>query len=57
MSYARDDLRILVERLLRADPGLSEDDVVARATRLLACPADEAGLVEVRIRYALHERG
>ncbi|RFU39853.1 hypothetical protein DZF91_20270 [Actinomadura logoneensis] len=57
VSYARDDLRILVERLLRADPGLSEDDVVARATRLLACPPDETGLVEVRIRYALHERG
>ncbi|MFC4910320.1 hypothetical protein [Actinomadura gamaensis] len=55
VSYAREDLRILVARLLRADPGLSEDEVVARATRLLACPADEAELVEVRIRYALHE--
>ncbi|WP_026415800.1 hypothetical protein [Actinomadura oligospora] len=57
VSYAREDLRILVERLLRAAPGLSEDEVVARATRLLACPADETELVEVRIRYALHERG
>ncbi|MCP2335089.1 hypothetical protein [Actinomadura rupiterrae] len=57
VSYAREDLRILVERLLRASPGLSENEVVARATRLLACPADEAELVDMRIRYALHERG
>ncbi|MEV5574911.1 hypothetical protein AB0L06_33155 [Spirillospora sp. NPDC052269] len=57
VSYARADLRILVERLLRAAPGLSEDEVVARATRLLACPPDETELVGMRIRYALHERG
>ncbi|GAA0957648.1 hypothetical protein [Actinocorallia libanotica] len=52
VAYRRDVLVELVRRLA-ADTTLTDEQLVARAKDVLACPEDEHLIVEARLRYAV----
>ncbi|WP_312874390.1 hypothetical protein [Actinomadura litoris] len=53
VSYKRPELVELVGRIAAREPSLTDEQLIELATRLLACPPDEALLVGARLRYAV----
>ncbi|MFI6518707.1 hypothetical protein ACIBF1_24340 [Spirillospora sp. NPDC050679] len=53
VTYRRPELVALVGRIADGAPELDDDQVIALARRLLACPADEEMLVGARLRFAV----
>ncbi|MGI5164837.1 hypothetical protein ACQEU3_10830 [Spirillospora sp. CA-253888] len=53
VTYKRPELVALVGRIADGAPELDDEQVIALARRLLACPADEEMLVGARLRFAV----
>jgi hypothetical protein len=53
VAYKRPQLVELIGRIAESEPGLTDEELVERASEVLGCPDDETLLVSARLHYAV----